>query len=445
MRRIAGVFKDALHVLFLGALIGLSISTFGLLFELLGELSIEMHASREPYVILAQIIITLVASFLSYQIVRREPIAEGIEVPHVLMAIRGEEDISGFGRIGAVVGGSFLTAVTAIPLGPEGAGGLLSGQLVVFGQRLDCHNVGNRGEIAMGLSAGFGAAFLAPLSGLIYGFEEGWHHFSWRLLWKGILMCLSAYLVSYAVETAAGMKRIFALEGLIFPGWESFYMLGFLFLLVPPLVYLFSWLFRKLNAYVRLRRDRLLFRLRTPVFFLIVMVMGFLFPYEAVIGSGHALVEHTTGIAIWWSALLFFAVRFLLTIVGGNAGSTGGIVIPSLAMGALLGRLATLLAEEFLGMDPSYSPFWIVFASCFFLATLNKVPLTASTLLGSSLFFMTRDWAGALLAVLISLPVYALACLPLYLHKAEDLYDGLIEIEEEARHLPHLHGVPLEN
>ena len=58
---------------------------------------------------------------------------------------------------------------------------------------------------------------------------------------------------------------------------------------------------------------------------------------------------------------------------------------------------------------------------------------------------MTRDWAGALLAVLISLPVYALACLPLYLHKAEDLYDGLIEIEEEARHLPHLHGVPLEN
>ncbi len=442
--KVKNAFLDILHVLFLGVFIGLVIALFSFVFELLAEISLQMHASREPYVIVAQVFITVVAALLAYRLIREEPIVEGIAIPHALMAIRGEENIGGLHRIAALTASSLLTSVTAIPLGPEGVGGLLSAQVVVLGQKITKRNIGNRGEIAMGLSAGFGAAFLSPLAGLFYGFEEGWHHFSWKLLGKGILMCLSSYVVAYAIETAAGMKRIFALEGLIFPEWSSFLILPILFAAIPLVVYLFSYLFIVLNRYVRLRRDGKYARYRMLLFFVVVMIMGFFFPYDSVIGSGHSLIEHTLEESLWYIVLLYLFIRFFITLIGGNSGASGGIVIPSLAMGALIGRLFTLIMENYLHMDPSSSPFWIVFSSCFFLAVLNKVPLTASTLLASSLFFVTSNGVDALLAFLISLPLYAIACLPLYLHKIEDLYDGVIEVEEEAQHLPHLHGVPLE-
>ncbi len=444
MNKLTAVFLDILHVLFLGVFIGLAISAYSLLFTLLSELSLGMHASRDPLVIGAEVVITVVAALLAYRIIRAEPIAEGIEVPHALMAIRGEEKIGGLHRLVAVISSSFVTAITAIPLGPEGVGGLISAQIVVLGQRMDHHNVGNRGEIAMGLSAGFAAAFLSPLAGLFYGFEEGWHHFSWRLLWKGAIMCLSAFLVAYAIDITAGMKMIFAIEGLIFPSWFSFILLPCLFIAVPLVVYLFSYLFIKLNAYVRMRRDGKYARFRMLLFFVVVMIFAFFFPYESVIGSGHGLVEGMMEEKVWYLVLSYLVIRFVITLIGGNAGASGGIVIPSLAMGALIGRIFTLIGESYWGMDSSSSAFWTVYAACFFLAVLNKIPLTASTLLASSLFAMSGDALSALLAVLVSLPVYALACLPLYLHKVEDLYDGVIEVEEKALHLPHLHGVPLE-
>ena len=444
MNKLTAVFLDILHVLFLGVFIGLAISAYSLLFTLLSELSLGMHASRDPLVIGAEVVITVVAALLAYRIIRAEPIAEGIEVHHALMAIRGEEKIGGLHRLVAVISSSFVTAITAIPLGPEGVGGLISAQIVVLGQRMDHHNVGNRGEIAMGLSAGFAAAFLSPLAGLFYGFEEGWHHFSWRLLWKGAIMCLSAFLVAYAIDITAGMKMIFVIEGLIFPSWYSFILLPCLFIAVPLVVYLFSYLFIKLNAYVRMRRDGKYARFRMLLFFVVVMIFAFFFPYESVIGSGHGLVEGMMEEKVWYLVLSYLVIRFVITLIGGNAGASGGIVIPSLAMGALIGRIFTLIGESYWGIDPSSSAFWTVYAACFFLEVLNKIPLTASTLLASSLFVMSGDALSALLAVLVSLPVYALACLPLYLHKVEDLYDGVIEVEEKALHLPHLHGVPLE-
>lgn len=97
------------------------------------------------------------------------------------------------------------------------------------------------------------------------------------------------------------------------------------------------------------------------------------------IGSGHDLIcDILYGRApVWYLLSAYLLVRALLLLFANTAGVTGGIFVPSLAFGALIGSLTAKLMT-LLGILPeSYAPIMVVVAMTAFLAASSKIPMTA--------------------------------------------------------------------
>lgn len=82
----------------------------------------------------------------------------------------------------------------------------------------------------------------------------------------------------------------------------------------------------------------------------LIGLAGWFLP-EAV-GSGAALIEQVLGTDMGWrAALLFFGLRFALTMISYGSGAAGGIFAPLLLFGALMGASAANLWQPWLPFD----------------------------------------------------------------------------------------------
>lgn len=95
------------------------------------------------------------------------------------------------------------------------------------------------------------------------------------------------------------------------------------------------------------------------------------------IGGGHELIVHINARGVLpLMLLLIFALKFLLVPLANVSGATGGLFIPTLALGALLGAL---LAELLIGwgVDENYYKVIIVLSVAGFMSAASRVPLSA--------------------------------------------------------------------
>ena len=108
-------------------------------------------------------------------------------------------------------------------------------------------------------------------------------------------------------------------------------------------------------------------------------------PFPQILGNGRGPAQLGFGNQLTPTlAIALFALKLLAVIVALRAGATGGILTPSLALGALL---ATAFCALWVHLWPDASPsaFAIVGAAAF-LASAQKMPLTAAALV----FELTR-------------------------------------------------------
>lgn len=74
-----------------------------------------------------------------------------------------------------------------------------------------------------------------------------------------------------------------------------------------------------------------------------------------------------------------FALRFLLIALSSGDGATGGLFIPMLSLGALVGGLTAKLCVA-MGMSESYAPLTVLLCTVSFLGAATKSPVTAIVL-----------------------------------------------------------------
>ena len=105
-------------------------------------------------------------------------------------------------------------------------------------------------------------------------------------------------------------------------------------------------------------------------------IVGFFF--SECIGSGHSLIEELIeGHGVWYMLLVFLAIRLLLLVFANNIGVTGGLFIPTLAFGAIIGALVAKLLV-YLNILPSYLFATVVMISiASFLSAFVRTPITA--------------------------------------------------------------------
>lgn len=275
-----------------------------------------------------------------------------------------------------------------------------------------------RSLIASGAAAGLAAAFNAPIAALLFVVEEVYHHFS-RVFWVSALAAsIVANFISlliFGLTPVLDMPDNIPLMTLdqywiylvmgIFLGLS-----GFLYekaVLNIPLVY--DWVGEKIHL------DRTYYPL---IAFLLIIPVGIYLPN--VLGGGNQLVLSLSSQGYPFKVLLlYFIIRFAWSMISYGSGLPGGIFLPILALGSLLGALVGVICVNFNLVSPEQFPIFVILGMSGYFGAISKAPLTAMILVTE----MVGDIRNLMPLGLVTLVAYIV----MDLLKGAPVYEAMLE------------------
>ncbi len=232
--------------------------------------------------------------------------------------------------------------------------------------------------LTAGAGAGLAAIFNAPLAGIIFCVEELHRKFSPEVLVATLAASVSA---SAVVNLVFGVQPIFAKISAIpavvpeILNVVHFVALG-IFLGMVGVVFTRAMIF-SLDVYDRLK----IFGTRRFLIPLALTIpLGVTVP--EVLGCGNVLVDEILSEEfVLRATLIFFAGKFLFTLVSFGTGAPGGVFLPLLTLGALGGSIYADagVALGFFGSE--WSTLLIIFGMAAMFAAVVKAPVTGSILI----------------------------------------------------------------
>ncbi len=306
-------------------------------------------------------------------------------IPTSIAAIRG---ITGFQWIEGLFVLPFSTLITflsGVPLGTEGpcvqmGTAIGDGVIHLIGEK---KNKGWRRYIMTGGAAsGFALATGSPITAILFAMEEIHKRFS-PLLFSIVSMSVAvSHLMSRLFDSLGfGTTALFHVDTLqAFPLTRIF---------IPLLTGLlcgicsigFIKLYHFVDSLIRMKLSKISIRIKFPIIFALVALIGFFL--TELLGSGHSLIDHLLGEHLlesqtfWYLLVVVFLIRAIFMMVSNTAGITGGIFLPTLAFGAILGALC---AEAFIALgliDPEHYTLLVVVGMVAFLGASSRIPMTA--------------------------------------------------------------------
>jgi len=306
--------------------------------------------------------------------------------------------------------GGCLAIGAGLSLGREGPSIQLGAQVGAgFSRRASFPLLEERYLVSAGASAGLAAAFNAPLAGVLFALEELHKSFSPVMLTCLMIASISADLVS---RNFFGLSPVFDLHvqavlplrlyPCLLPLGAACGLLGVLFNLL---------LLRSQKLYGPLREE-----LRPAAALLAAGALGFLLP--EVLGGGHGLVERSALGSFGLPLLtLLIAGKLLFTAASYGTGAPGGIFLPMLVIGALLGRLAAVLFA-LAGLNPQFTVNFVILGMTAFFTAVVRAPITGAILISE----MTGTLSHLLALIAVSAVAYAVA----ELMRSPPIYDALL-------------------
>ncbi len=414
--------NKAIKHLLLSALIGTLTGTLIFAYkqgaELLQDYSNYFYSvvrSNLAYLPLLLLAVTILCYF-AYILIKHEPFARGGGIHAAEGLVRNKVDFKPF-RVGIkVFCASYISFFTGVPLGCEGPSVLL-GSCVGKGVNDFIKNKQDTSLIQAGAACAFCAVTGAPLASLCFIQEEMHDGITVKKTCCTLVAILFASLSCCLLCLAFGKE--FAMFGYTFisPAPISYYYLSLLCGVVAGVVaFLFVKMFTSVNR-ISLSKIKLPLFVKLLVCFLLCSLLALFFCDAR--GSGLILIKNLTtrhlGLTIIFAVLLV-KIFCLLTVSASSA--TGGLFIPMLAVGALIGAV---LGEcsIFIGVPQEAYSAIVGATTVAFLAGAQSSPLTA-------ILFSIEAMGGlynapfTIIAVLISFLVVKLL-------KGKQIYDELYD------------------
>ena len=323
-----------------GILVGLAAGIVGASYRLLIGYSEKLvHYTADfiktafIYKIGLLLILILLALFSGF-LLKREPMASGSGIPQVSAEITGRLNSNPLRVLIYKITGGLTASLGGLSLGREGPSiqlGAMSGKLV--SRILKKDSVKEKYLITCGASAGLSIAFGAPLAGVLFSIEEVHKQITKKI----VICCFSAAVVANIVgQYIFGLTAIFKfpeihyVEVSIYP-WVV--LLGILLGIFGTFYNVTIKILFKIYEYFRLN---IVFR---PQVAFIISFGLFIF-YPIVLGSGHSLVEFLIKNKFSFMFLLtLYFIKTLFSLISFTSGVAGGIFLPILIQGAVLGTL----------------------------------------------------------------------------------------------------------
>lgn len=415
--------------LFTGALIYL----FKLAFTAVIGLSDGIYAfvREEPIYLPLLLLGAAAVGLVSALILRAEPSCRGGGIPSAIAILRGLVTFQWLRSLITVFLSSLLTYLGGVPLGTEGPSVQMGTSIGRGTVRLFAKNnlAWDRYVMTGGACAGFACATGAPLSGIFFAFEDAHRRFSPMIF---MTAAWTVFIGSATTETLCSLtdteSRLFSLHINEILPMRYLWVVILLGLITGFLAIAFSKLYRTLVAWKKRYKRKLPLLWRVPLIFVATAAIGFASSH--LIGTGHGLIEHLLeGDGVWYLLILYLAVRVILLLFATTNGVTGGLFIPSLAFGALIGAI---VAKALIGLEilPKEHYVLIVCVSmAAFLSSSSRIPITAIAFAIEALGCI-YNLIPVIACVTVSYLVIEVSRTPAFI---ESVVDGKEEAENEGK------------
>lgn len=405
---------------FNGMLIGAVVSLYGFLSEYLVDNSIKIfefvreHLYYIPLLFVALILLALIMTWL----LKKTPECKGSGVPRTEGVLRGILSFRWLRTLLTTFFATSITYMTGLSLGSEGpsiqiGASLSKGACDTFKtpKHVQC------GMVTGGAAAGLATAFNAPLTGIVFAVEEVHKKFSPILFISVAIAVLFSNIIARILRKVMGFKLLLldfgALPEIPLSFIWALFLLG---IVIGIFAMLFNKLIFKANKLTgKMKKIPLSVRLITA--FVLSGALGLVFIDS--LGGGHHLIEKVGNMDYTTLMLvILFVIKLFLIIVCFSSGATGGLFIPMLTLGALLGGLMAKLLIV-MGLDPKYFTTVVVIAMTAFFGASVRAPLTAIILIVE----ITGQLSGFLMT---GIAIFTAYFIPIMARTAP-LYDGLLE------------------
>jgi CIC family chloride channel protein len=231
-----------------------------------------------------------------------------------------------------------------------------------------------RSLVAAGAGAGIGAAFNAPIAGMLFALEVILSSFAARHMSAIVIASITAAVTTRSIvgDELELQTNVYQLQS---PN-ELILYFG-LALVVVAVGLLFLGMVGRLDGFLRPRARALGF-LRPLAAGL--LVAGLIFFEPRLFGTGQSVINELLaggdGSSAWWALIGLALGKAVATSLTTTSGASGGAFMPSLFMGAAVGTGFALLVSEVWPSPVESGAFAVVGMAAMF-AVVGRAPLTA--------------------------------------------------------------------
>lgn len=318
------------------------------------------------------VIISLILGWIIVKI----PMVKGSGIPQVKGIIARQMDFNWVKELGAKFFGGVLAIVAGMSLGREGPSVQLgaevgSGIFSIFKRK----EYEKKYLVTCGASAGLAAAFGAPIAGTVFAIEE-LHKFMSPLLVTCVLIAsVSAEFVS---KYFFGFSPSFNIHVDEFYQLNHYMLIIVLAIIITFIGKLFSdgiFYFQKLYKNIKMNP------MIKPVIVVGITIVVGIFLFD-ITGGGHGLAERIIHESFTYKTLFILLVgKFLFTLICYATGIPGGIFLPMLVIGAIIGKIYGMVVIDMFHLTSNYDVYFIILGMATLLTTVVKSPLTGTVLI----------------------------------------------------------------
>ena len=414
-------FTFKLRLIGEGMAVGLAAGAVVVLYRFLLEKALYFSKSaylfqlKHPWLIPIWVVLLVLGGLLTGWIVKKVPMVSGSGIPQIKGVLQHRLEMSWWRVILGKLLGGVLGIGAGLSLGREGPSIQLGAAVGQGYSRLFKKIKVEEGYLmTCGASAGLAAAFNAPISGVIFALEEIHKNFSPVVMISALASSLAADFVS---KNFFGMKPVFAFGAITPLPLKNYPAIVVLGIVAGLLGIVFNKaLYKSQDLYKRL--TRLPTWVKPVIAFLAAGIAGLALP--AVLGGGHELVnelmaEHFTLFLL----IILLLAKFLFTMISYGSSAPGGIFLPLLVVGALIGRIYWFLLSGWFGFNDAYIGNFIILAMAGYFTAVVKAPITGIILITE----MTGSFSNLLSLGVVCLTAYVITDI----FKSKPVYEELLE------------------
>ena len=398
-----------------GIFSGIIVGTYTLILKKMSIFREFFTTNLEFYKIAIGIAIFIIMGLAIQFMLTKYPLISGSGIPQVSGLLTKKVKFRWFGELITKFVGGILAIGAGMSMGREGPSVHL-GSLVGSGVKelTKRSEVEEKYLVTCGASAGISSTFNAPLAGVIFSLEELHKFFSPLLL---ICTLVASGTSNYVSRMILGSQTSFQYN-FVLPEGIPYYIFAIITVVFCVIITVtgkaFSYFLLltqkhyrnlKLNKYIKI-----------SIFMIIAYIVAVFF--RDITGGGHELIEEMFGKNVMLKTIIIILLlKFFYTMFCYATGAPGGIFLPMLVVGALIGKVYGEILNNYFSVPNEIIVHFMLLGMAAYFTAVVRAPITGITLI----LEMTGNFSYLYMLIIVCTITYIFT----ELLKMEPIYERL--------------------